>query len=333
MIRSRLVGTGHYVPSRVVSNSDLAKVIETSDEWIQSRTGIRERHLLADGEVTSDMVVEASRRACEMAGIAPAELDLIVVATVTPDMIMPSCAVVAQHKLGARCPAFDVSAACAGFSYGLTVVDALIQSGRFGKVLLCGAEALSRFVDWEDRTTCILFGDGAGAVVLSGEQQDAPARSRAARGVLGTYIAADGAFAPQLRVPAGGTQEPASIETVRARKHLLRMDGRAVFGQAVRAMSDACLAVLEQVGIGAGEVSWLLPHQANLRIIDAIVRRLELDRDKVLINLDRYGNTSSASIPIALDQAVRDQRIADGDLILSCGMGAGLVWGAALMRW
>ena len=331
MIRTRMVGTGHYVPARVVTNDDLASVIETSDEWIRTRTGIRERRLMADDEVTSDMVAAAGRRACEMAGIGPEELDLIVVATVTADMPMPSCAVAAQHKLAARCPAFDIGAACAGFSYGLTVVDGLVKSGRFGKVLLVGAEALSRFLDWEDRTTCILFGDGAGALVLVGEEQDDG--DPRPRGVLATHIAADGAFVPQLNVPAGGAAQPASHRTVDARGHFIKMEGRAVFSQAVRAMSEACETVLARCGMTTAEVDWLLPHQANLRIIDAISRRLEIDRDKVLVNLDTYGNTSAASIPITLDQAVRDGRIGAGDTILSCGMGAGLVWGAALMRW
>lgn len=331
MIRTRLVGTGHYVPARVVTNDDLARVIDTSDEWIQSRTGIRERRLLADGEVTSDMASEAGRRACAMAGVAPGELDLIVVATVTGDMPMPSTAVVAQEKLGARCAAFDIGAACAGFSYGVTVVDGLVRSGQFGKVLLIGAEAMSRFLDWEDRTTCILFGDGAGALVLVGEQQDE--REPRPRGVLATHIAADGAFVPQLNVPAGGTAEPASHQTVDGKRHVLKMDGRAVFSQAVRAMSEACETVLARCGLSTDDVDWVLPHQANLRIIDAIARRLGVDRAKVLVNLERYGNTSSASIPITLDEAVRDGRIAAGSTILSCGMGAGLVWGAALLRW
>jgi 3-oxoacyl-[acyl-carrier-protein] synthase III len=331
VIRTRLVGTGHYVPARVVTNDDLAQVVDTSDEWIASRTGIRERRLLADGEVTSDMVAEAGRRACQMAGIRPEELDLIVVATVTPDMPMPSCAVAAQHKLGARCPAFDIGAACAGFSYGLTVVDGLVTSGRFGKVLLVGAEAMSRFLDWEDRTTCILFGDGAGALVLVGEE--AKGGDPRPRGVLATHIAADGAFVPQLNVPAGGTAEPASHRTVDDRRHFLKMDGRAVFSQAVRAMSEACETVLARSGMTTAEIDWVLPHQANLRIIDAIARRLEVDRDKLLVNLERYGNTSAASIPITLDEAVRDGRIRAGSTILSCGMGAGLVWGAALFRW
>jgi 3-oxoacyl-[acyl-carrier-protein] synthase-3 len=330
VIRTRLVGTGHFVPARVVSNDDLARTMDTSDEWIRSRTGIGERRLLSDGEATSDMVVEAGRRACEMAGVAPADLDLIVVATVTPDMPLPSCAVIAQHRLGARCAAFDIGAACAGFSYGLTVVDGLVRGGRFGKVLLVGAEALSRFLDWEDRSTCILFGDGAGALVLIGEEQDQAARPR---GVLATHIAADGSFVPQLNIPAGGTREPASLATVEGKRHVLHMDGRAVFSQAVRAMSEACERVLAECRFTIADIDWVLPHQANLRIIDAIVKRLGLSRDKVVVNLDRYGNTSSASIPITLDEAVRDGRIRDGSTILSCGMGAGLVWGAALFRW
>jgi 3-oxoacyl-[acyl-carrier-protein] synthase-3 len=326
VIRARVVGTGHAVPERRVTNADLAASgLDTSDAWIVERTGIRERRLLADGEVTSDLVVRAGRAALDAAGMTAADLDLIVVCTVTPDMMMPSCAAIAQHKLGARCPAFDLAAACSGFVYGLAVVDGLIKGGAFRRVLLVGAEALSRFIDWSDRGTAILFGDGAGAVVMVAEEGE--------RGILASYLAADGALAPNLNIPGGGTAHPPSAASLAAGRHVLKMDGRIVFGQAVRGMSDACLRVLDAAGVSPGQVDWVLPHQANLRIIDAIIRRLELGEERVIVNLDRFGNTSSASIPIALDEAVRDGRVQPGAIILSCGMGAGLTWGAALVRW
>jgi 3-oxoacyl-[acyl-carrier-protein] synthase III len=331
-MRARIVGTGHAVPDRIVTNDELSLSIDTSDEWIRTRTGIQTRRLLSEGEVTSDLVAQAGRNALDAAGMAATELDLIVVCTVTPDMMMPSCAVIAQHKLGARCPAFDLAAACAGFVYGLAVVDGLVRSGAFKRVLLIGAEALSRFIDWDDRGTAILFGDGAGAVVVVAED-DAAAGAVGPRGILASHLAAAGEFTPQLNIEGGGTLHPPSADSLAAKRHVLKMDGRAVFSQAVRAMSDACEQVLALAGVPADAVDWVLPHQANLRIIDAIIRRLSLPPGKVLVNLDRFGNTSSASIPIALDEAVRDGRIRSGSNILSCGMGAGLTWGAALIRW
>jgi 3-oxoacyl-[acyl-carrier-protein] synthase III len=333
MIRSRIVGTGRAVPERIVTNEELSQRLPTSDQWIRERTGIRERRLLGEGEVTSDLCARAGRAALEAAGLEASQLDLIIVATVTPDMMMPSCATITQHKLGARCPAFDLGAACAGFTYGLSVADGLVRSGQFGRVLLIGAEALSRFIDWDDRGTAILFGDGAGAVVLVGAEDPRAAVDPAARGILATYLAADGSQVGSLNILGGGTQHPPSAQSVADKRHVLRMDGRAVFGVAVRAMSDACERVLAAAAFPAESVDFVLPHQANLRIIDAIVRRLSLAPERVLVNLDRYGNTSSASIPIALDEAVRDGRIRTGSTILSCGMGAGLTWGAALIRW
>lgn len=331
MRRTRFVATGSYVPEKILTNDDLSKIVDTSDEWIQARTGIRQRHILGDDQTTSDMVVEAGRRALDAAGMQASELDLIVVATVTADMPMPSCAVIAQHKLGASCPAFDLGAACAGFSYGISVVDALVRSGAYRKVLFVGAEALSRYLDWEDRGTCILFGDGAGAVVAVPDEQ--PDDAEAPRGILATRIAADGSLAPSLNILGGGTQHPPCEASIADNLHVLRMDGRAVFTHAVRHMSEACEAVLAEAGVASGDVEVVLPHQANLRIIDAIVRRLSLERDRVLVNLDRFGNTSAASIPIALDEAVRSGRVREGTTLLTCGMGAGLTWGAALLRW
>jgi len=333
MIYTRLIGTGHYVPERAVTNEELARQVETSDEWIQSRTGIRERRRMGEGEVTSDMAVAAGKLALEAAGVAPEELDLLVVATISPDMPMPSCAVMTQLKLGAKCPAFDIAAACAGFSYGLTVVDGLVRGKSFSRVLFIGAEAITTYLNWEDRTTCVLFGDGASAVVAVGQDSDHEPSSREARGVLSTAIAADGTMWQELNVIGGGTLHPPSERVLAEKLITLRMNGRAIFSNAVRFMSDACEKVLADVGMKPAEVDWVIPHQANLRIIDALARRLTIAKDRVLINLDRYGNTSSASIGISLDEAVRDGRIQPGHNLLLCGLGAGLTWGASLVRW
>lgn len=334
MIRTRLIGTGHYVPETIVTNEDIARRIDTSDEWIRTRTGIRERRVLRADQTTSDMAAEAGRRACEAAGISPSQLDCIVVATTTADMPMPSCAIMTQMKLGARGPAFDVGAACAGFTYGTSVVDGLIQSGRYKYCLFVGAEALSKFLDWEDRGTCILFGDGAGAVVCVAEDQgDIPASSPEARGILSSYLNADGRFYKDLMIPGGGTAVPPTAQTVADRLHYLRMNGKVIFSQAVRNLSDACFAAMEEIALAPEDVDIVIPHQANLRIIDAVARRMRIPKEKFHVNLDRYGNTSAASIPIALDEAVRDGLVKEGTTILHCGLGAGLTWGAVVVRW
>ena len=333
MIRTRLIGTGHHVPATEVTNADIAARIDTSDEWIRTRTGIRTRRVLAEEETTSDLAAEAGRRACEAAGIAPADIDCIVVATTTADMPMPSCAIMTQHKLGIRGPAFDVGAACAGFTYGTTVVDSLVRSGQFRSVLFVGAEALSKFLDWQDRGTCILFGDGAGAVVAIGEQQDVPASSPLARGILSCYLDGNSQYWKDLNIPGGGTRYPPRAETVERRQHFMHMNGRVIFSQAVRNLSDACLRAMEKVELPPDQVDLVIPHQANLRIIEAVSRRLRISPDKFVVNLDRYGNTSSASIPIALDEAVRSGRVREGQTILHCGLGAGLTWGAVVVRW
>ncbi len=321
------------MPERVVTNDEIARTIDTSDEWIRTRTGIRERRVLVEGEATSDMAAEAGRRACEAAGIAPEDIDCLVVATVTADMPMPSCAIMTQHKLGIRGPAFDVAAACAGFTYGTTVVDGLIRSGIYRKILFIGAEALSKYLDWEDRGTCVLFGDGAGAVVAVAEEQDTAANDPRARGILSSHLDADSQYWPELNIPGGGTKEPPTASTVENRRHYMYMNGRVIFSQAVRNLSDACEVALEKAGLNADDVDLVIPHQANLRIIDAVARRTRIPQDKFVINLDRYGNTSSASIPIALDEAVRTGRVEEGMLLLHCGLGSGLTWGAVAVRW
>ncbi len=334
MIRTRLIGTGHFVPEQVVTNDDIARRIDTSDEWIRTRTGIRERRMLREDETTSDMAAEAGRRACDAAGIKPSDLDCIVVATTTADMPMPSCAIMTQYKLGARGPAFDVGAACAGFTYGTSVVDGMIQSRRYKYCLFVGAEALSKYLDPLDRGTCILFGDGAGAVVCVAEDQgDIPANHPDARGILSSFLDADGRFHKDLMIPGGGTAAPPSERTIAERMHYLRMNGKVIFSQAVRNLSNACFKAMEEVGFGPDDIDIVIPHQANLRIIDAVAKRMRISKDKFHVNLDRYGNTSAASIPIALDEAVRSGLVKEGTTILHCGLGAGLTWGAVVVRW
>ncbi len=355
MIRSQVLGIGSYVPERVVSNDELcylndqhvrqdSKQMETSDEWIQQRTGIRERRFVPnDGSLaTTDLALRASRGALEVAGVEARELDCIIFATLSPDIMFPGSGVILQDKLGiagegkgraAAC--YDIRQQCSGFLYGLQMADALVKAGLYKRILVVGAELHSHSLDYttRGRDVSILFGDGAGAIVLVGDEDPRPASDPGARGILATYLAADGSHTGSLNILGGGTQHPPSTESIAANRHVLRMDGRAVFGLAVRAMSDACERVLAAASFPADSVDFVLPHQANLRIIDAIVRRLSLAPERVLVNLDRYGNTSSASIPIALDEAVRDGRIRTGSTILSCGMGAGLTWGAALIRW
>ncbi len=329
MRRSRILGTGSHLPAKIVTNDDLAAAgLDTSDEWIRTRTGIGERRVLEDGRATSDMAVDAGRKACEAAEIDPTELDALIVATTTADMPMPSCAIMTQKKLGATCVSFDIGAACAGFSHGLVVADSMIRAGGYDKVLFIGADALTRYLDWSDRGTCILFGDGAGAVVLAGEEQD----DAKPRGVLSTHLGSDGTRWKDLNILGGGTLNGTSARTLEDNLHVLRMNGRAIFIQAVRHLSESCERALQKAGLGTDDVDLVIPHQANLRIIDAVARRLQLPKQKFIINIERYGNTSAASIPIALDEAVRDGRITSGTTVLMCGLGAGLTWGAAVVR-
>lgn len=326
-LRSRILGTGHYVPSRTVTNHDLEKLVDTSDEWIVERTGIRERRRAGTGEASSDMACEASRRALEAAGVRPEEIDLILVATVTPDAPLPSTAAYLQAKLGARpdCPAMDLAAACAGFIYGLSMADHYIAGGGAKHVLVVGVELLSRVLNWEDRTTCVLFGDGAGAAVVG------PATD--GRGVLSTHIYADGNQAHILTIPAGGSAMPASEETVAEKKHTVHMEGREIFKFAVKSLSSASKTALEHNGMTADQLDWVVPHQANLRILEGVSRRTGVPMERFHLNIERYGNTSSASIPIALDEAVRAGKIEAGQHVLLCALGGGIAWGSALLRW
>jgi len=325
--RSRIAGTGHYAPARILGNHDLERMVDTSDEWIVERTGIRQRHLAAEGECSSDMAAQAAKSALEAAGIAATDLDLIIVATITGDMPLPATAVFVQQKIGARsdCPAFDIAAACAGFIYGLSIADRFLATGGARNVLVVGVELLSRVVNWKDRTTCVLFGDGAGAAVLTPAGDDG-------RGLLSTHLYADGSQAAALHIPAGGSARPASHATVDRGQHLVHMAGQDVFKYAVRALSAASITALEANELSRDEVRWVVPHQANLRIIEAVSKRVGIGLDRFVLNIERYGNTSSASIPIALDEAARAGTIKPGDLLLMCALGAGFAWGSALVR-
>ncbi|MFA5354057.1 MAG: beta-ketoacyl-ACP synthase III [Thermodesulfovibrionales bacterium] len=326
MLRARITGTGSYTPERVLTNHEVERIVETTDEWITERTGIKERRIAADNQATSDLAYEASKNALKAAGIKAKELDLIIVATVTGDMPIPATACLLQHLLGAKnAAAFDLNAACSGFVYGLSVAESFIKSGTYKTILLVGAETLSRFTDWEDRTTCVLFGDGAGAVVLEATEGEC--------GLLSTKIYSDGTIWDLLSVPAGGSRTPVSHETVDKRLHAIRMKGNETFKVAVRTLESLVVETLKENNLEPSQLAALIPHQANLRIIQATASRLGLSMDKVVVNLDRYGNTSAASIPIALDEAVRTGRVREGDLILLEAFGGGLTWASSLIRW
>jgi 3-oxoacyl-[acyl-carrier-protein] synthase-3 len=323
-----ILGTGAYAPARVLTNTELALTIDTSDEWIVSRSGIRERHIAAPGEMTSDMAVHAARLALADAKLQPADIDLLVIATITPDMPMPATACSVQHKLGlsTSTACFDLNAACSGFIYALDTACAMIGSGRYRHALVIGVEKLSSIVDWTDRTTCVLFGDGAGAAVIG-------ASPRPAVGLIGAKLGSYGDCVDLLCIPAGGSNTPASAASLASRDHFLKMKGKEVFKYAVRGMEEAARDILEQHGIAANQINLVIPHQANRRIIESIAQYLELPMERFFVNLDRYGNTSAASIPIALDEARRAGRINPGDLTLLVAFGAGLTYGSALIRW
>ena len=323
-----ILGTGAYAPARVMTNDDLARIVDTSDEWIRTRSGIRERRIAAVDESASDMGTQAAQRAIENAGVAIGEIDLLIVATVTPDLPMPATACIIQHKLGIRTDAacFDLNAACSGFIYAVDTACAMLSSGRYKKALVIGVEKLSAVVDWQDRTTCVLFGDGAGATVI-GVSEDGT------RGLLGTRLGAYGDSVDLLYIPRNGSTPVPTIDAVHSHGHCIKMKGKEVFKIAVRAMEEAARDILEQHQVRADQISLVIPHQANLRIIEAISQYLELPMDRFFVNVDRYGNTSAASIPIALDEAHRNGRIRRGDLILLVAFGAGLTYGSALIRW
>jgi 3-oxoacyl-[acyl-carrier-protein] synthase III len=327
MFHAAIAGTGRAVPAKVLTNADLEKLVDTSDEWITTRTGVRERHIAAEGETLSDFCVAAGTQALESAGLAAKDLDAVLIATVTPDQPIPAVACLVQQKLGAKkAAAWDQNAGCSGWLYGLHIADGLIQAGKAKNILLVGAEFLTRYTDYTDRATCVLFGDGAGATILRATKSD--------RGVLASTIRSDGEGAQFIQMPGGGSSSPPNRpETLEQRLPFIKMMGGETFKLAVRSMVEVCKDVLNESGFEPSEVSWLLPHQANDRIIQAVGERLGIPRERCIVNIERYGNTSAASIPIALDEAARDGRVQRGDLILFTAFGAGLTWGAALVRW
>jgi 3-oxoacyl-[acyl-carrier-protein] synthase III len=321
-----ILSLGAYVPPRVLTNFDLEQIVETSDEWIRTRSGISERHIAAPEMATTDLALPAAQQALARAGLTAEELDLIIVCTITPDYIEPSAACVLQAKLGAtKAAAFDLNAACTGFIYGLTVATSLIRTGQFHNALVVGAEVLSKITDYTDRGTCVLLGDGAGAAVLGAVPEG--------RGFLSSYLRADGTGAELLFVAAGGSKLPASEETVRDRKHFIYMNGSEVFKFAVRAMEEALNTALEQAGLTTAELKLVVPHQANIRIIEAASRRLSIPDECWVVNLQKYGNTSAASIPMALNEAWEAGRLHEGDVVALVGFGGGLTWGCTIFRW
>ncbi len=322
---AKISGIGYYIPERILTNFDLEKMVDTTDEWIMTRSGISERRIAASHEAASDLGLAASKKALEDSGVDPKDLDLIIVATVTPDMSLPSTACIIQDKLCAmKAAAFDISAACSGFIYGLATAQSLIATGHAKKALVVGVEVLSRIIDWEDRTTCVLFGDGAGSVVL----EPCPH----GQGIIGTYMQSDGSLGELLYRPGGGSRAPLTVETLKERQQYVKMKGDGLFKYAVRAMVDAAERTLDEAGVKKEDIDYLVPHQANIRIIEGVRKRLKLEREQVVVNIDRIGNTSSASIPIALGELKENGTLKKGDLVMMVAFGGGLTWGSMLFR-
>ncbi len=324
--KAGIIGVGTYLPEKIVTNSDLEKVVDTTNEWIYSRTGIAERRVAKDDQATSDLAIIAAKKALEHAAIDAAEIDLIIVATITPDMIFPATASIIQEQLKAKkAAAFDLSAGCTGFVYALSVANQFVATGAYDKVLVIGAETLTRIVDWQDRKTCVLFGDGAGAVVVGPVNEN--------EGFLSFVLGSDGSGAELLYMPAGGSRKPPSLETLSNKEHSLRMSGSDVFKFAVKIMGEAAAQALMKSGHKLEDIDFMIPHQANTRIIESAAKRLGLSMEKVFMNLDKYGNMSSASIPVALEEAYHNSLLKKGDLVVFVGFGAGLSWGACALKW
>ena len=321
-----ILGTGYYLPEKILTNSDLEKIVDTSDEWITERTGIKERRIAADDVATSDLAIKAAEMALKDANVSPEDLDLIIVATLTSDRIIPSTACMIQDRLGAqKAAAFDLSAACAGFAYGLTVASQFIECGAYKKTLVIGAETLSKYINWEDRNTCVLFGDGAGAAVLGPVEEG--------YGLLGFDLGSDGSGGDAIQIPSSGSAMPVSKDSIDQRLNLIHMNGKEVFKFAVKAMGNTVKRSLENIGMKQEEIDWLVPHQANIRIINSAAKRLKMPMDKVVVNIHKYGNMSAACIPIALAEAAAEKRFKKGDIIALSGFGAGLTWASCIIRW
>lgn len=320
-----IIGLGIHLPERILTNLDLEKMVDTTDEWIRTRTGVQERRIAKKGESASDLGSRAALAAIQDAKLTPEAIDLIIVATITPDMVFPSTACMIQNKIGARCGAFDLAAACSGFPYALAVAEGFVRSGMYKNILVVGAEVLSRFIDWKDRSTCVLFGDGAGAAVVS-EANDG-------HGIKATYLGADGSQGDLLKIPAGGSQTPPSEESVRSGQHYLKMQGSEIFKLAVRRMDEAIEEVLKRGGLVADQVDCVIPHQANLRILQAVSDRVHIPLEKIFVNVEKYGNMSSASTVVALYEAVKQGKIKRGSNVVLVAFGGGLTWASCLIKW
>ena len=323
--RAGIIGLGEYLPSRVLTNKELEKMVDTTDEWITRMTGIKERRIARPDEATSDMAAEAARRALEEASLRPEDIDLIIVATITPDMFFPATACLVQDKIGARqVPAFDISVACSGFIYGLAIANQFISSGTYKYALVIAAEKLSSITDWEDRATCVLFGDGAGAAVLGPVEKG---------GILSVYLGANGKEGDLIKLPAGGSRIPTSKKSLEDRLHFIKMNGVELFKHAVKIMAEAALEATRPLGLKAEDIKLVIPHQANIRILNAVAKRMGLTEDKIYLNIEKYGNMSAASSAVALVQAVKEGRIKKGDKILLDAFGGGLTWGGIVIEW
>ncbi|MBN1592095.1 MAG: ketoacyl-ACP synthase III [Candidatus Coatesbacteria bacterium] len=328
MVQARIMSIGSYVPDKVVTNFDLMKIVDTTDEWMTSMTGIKERHYCADDEAASDLAHRAAVKALESASVAPEDIEIIIVATATSDMAFPSTACLTQELLGAKnAMAFDVTAGCSGFICGLSVATNMIRAGRYKTILVIGSETLSKFSDFEDRNTCVLFGDGAGAVVVQASDDSEESR------IISVHLKSDGSYADSLKLPAGGSRNPASLETVQKRMHYIYMDGQTTFKMAIRCMASISTQALEEQNMTVDQMKMLFPHQANWRIIEGLVKKLGTTMDKIIPSIQKYGNTSAASIPISLDEAQATGKIVKGDLILLTAFGAGYTWGSSIVRW
>ncbi len=324
--KSYISGTGYYVPQKVLTNVDLEKMVDTSDEWITTRTGIKERRIASKDETASTMGAEAARKALKNAGITAKEIDLILTATITPDMVFPATSALIQNIIGAKnAGILDIEAACSGFIYGITIANQFIKTGEYRNILVIASEVLSRITDWEDRSTCVLFGDAAGAAVVSESTSESE--------IIATYLGGDGFYKELLYMPAGGSLYPASEETLKNRMHYIKMKGNETFKLAVTKMCESAEIAIKKAGISSKDISLLIPHQANLRIIQAVQKRLNLTDDKVFVNLQRYGNTSAATIPVALAEAVESGKIKRGDIVVLVAFGGGFTWGSAVIRW